>query len=87
MIKATKGRGRPAKKPIGIFKLETEKRPVGRPKKNKVGRPKESKNKIKVRPPESLSIERRLQVLEWGMRLLVDAVSILGKDFNKKKSR
>ena len=86
MIKSTKGRGRPAKKPIGIFKLEAEKRPVGRPKKNKVGRPKGSKNKPKW-PAANRSVEQRLDVLEMGMMIVIEGLGILAEAHSKKKSR
>jgi len=86
MINAKKGRGRPAKKPIGIFKLEAEKRPVGRPKKNKVGRPNGSKNKPKW-PTQGRSIEQRLDILELGMAIVVEGLGILAKAHMNKKPR
>lgn len=82
MVEVKRGRGRPRKNPVGVFKLEEPKRPVGRPPKKKRGRPVGSKNKPKTR-----TVEDRLQVLEWGMNLLVDAVTILGQEIHKKKAR
>lgn len=86
MVEVKRGRGRPTKKPIGIFKLEAEKRPVGRPKKNKVGRPKGSKN-IPKWPTQGRSIEQRLDILELGMAIVVEGLGILAKAHMNKKPR
>lgn len=87
MVEVKRGRGRPRKNPVGVFKLEDTKRPVGRPKKKKMGRPVGSKNKTKVRPAKSLTIERRVEIVEYGMSIIIDALNILGAAVMKKKTR
>lgn len=85
MVEVKRGRGRPRKNPIGVFKLET-KRPVGRPPKKKVGRPKGSKNKPKWTKPER-TVEQRLNVLEMAMTVVVEALGILANAHMKKKTQ
>lgn len=87
MVEVKRGRGRPRKTPIGVFKLEENKRPVGRPPKKKMGRPKGSKNKPKAYFPISLTIEERLRFLERSVDILADAVILLTQDKRTKKSR
>lgn len=86
MVEVKRGRGRPRKNPIGVFKLEEKKRPVGRPPKKKMGRPVGSKNKPK-QFRETRTVEQRLDKLELAMFIVIEAISTLTAIHTKKKSR
>lgn len=81
MVEVKRGRGRPRKTPIGVFKLEENKRPVGRPPKKKMGRPKGSKNKPKH------NLEQRVDRLELIAYILIESVSALVSQHTKKNGK
>ena len=78
MVEVKRGRGRPRKNPIGVFKLEEKKRPVGRPPKKKMGRPVGSKNK-------KATTEERLESLEYCVSALLRVAVMLVAETKAKR--
>ncbi len=87
MVEVKRGRGRPRKEPVGIFRFDAPKnKPVAK-KAKKLGRPKGSKNKPKWPPTSGRTVEQRLNVLEMAMMVVVKALGILSDAHMKKKTR
>jgi hypothetical protein len=83
MVEVKRGRGRPRKNPIGVFRFDepTKKKPVTK-KAKKVGRPKGSKNKV-----NSYSVSDRLDRLEISMLLLAEIYKTLRDLVIEKKTK
>jgi len=82
MVEVKRGRGRPRKEPVGVFRLDApKKKPVAK-KAKKMGRPKGSKNKIKAS-----SVDDRINRLEIGLLLLAEMFQTLRDIVIQKRAK